>query len=204
VFPGLRHSSAAPPCLGLETPDGVPAPSNILGADSPRSTTTSRDLPHQGAGRQRSSFGFFDSRGISRRMGGGEDGFWTATTEPQVPGSHYYRVFIDGVRRSIAPAASLRVGTGKDRWIEITREGVDFYLPKDVPHGEVPSAGLPKRLEAWRRESSSTRRRGYDRESRGRFPALPPARRWSRNDRELAEPGSALKSSVATCRREEA
>ena len=56
---------------------------------------------------------------------------------PQVPGFHYYRVFIDGAEVN-DPASETFYGTGKDTsGIEIPEKGVDFYLPKDVPHGEV-------------------------------------------------------------------
>ena len=41
-------------------------------------------------------------------------GFWTATTEPLVPGFHYYRVFIDGAEVN-DPSSETFFGTGQAR-----------------------------------------------------------------------------------------
>ena len=105
---------------------------------------------------QKVVFGFFDSQRYPAKKG--EDGFWTATTEPQVPGFHYYRVFIDGAEVN-DPASHTFYGTGKDAsGIEIPEKGVNFYLPKDVPHGEVRERWYhSKTTQEWRRASSTPR-----------------------------------------------
>ena len=99
---------------------------------------------------QKVVFAFFDSQRYAAKKA--EDGFWTATSEPQVPGFHYYRVFIDGAEVN-DPASETFFGTGKDAsGIEIPEKGVDYYLPKDVPHGEVRERWyFSKTTEAWRR-----------------------------------------------------
>lgn len=66
-----------------------------------------------------------------------EKGIWEATTEPQVPGFHYYFLNIDGVKVS-DPSSKLFYGCGlMASGIEIPEAGVDYYLEKNVPHGEV-------------------------------------------------------------------
>jgi hypothetical protein len=66
-------------------------------------------------------------------------GVWTVTTDPQVPGFHYYSLVIDSFRVS-DPASKSFYGTGRmSSAIEIAEEGVDFYAIKDVPHGDVRS-----------------------------------------------------------------
>ncbi len=119
---------------------------------------------------QKVVFGFFDSQRYPAKKG--EDGFWTATTEPQVPGFHYYRVFIDGAEVN-DPASETFYGTGKDAsGIEIPEKGVDFYLPKDVPHGEVRERWyFSKTTEAWRRVFVYTPP-GYDTDRETRYPVL--------------------------------
>ena len=129
---------AAPPGRAQDSKpaDTVPAPTNIQGQQYPRIHPDLRvTFRIKAPDAQKVVFGFFDSQRYPAKKG--EDGFWTATTEPQVPGFHYYRVFIDGAEVN-DPASQTFYGTGKDAsGIEIPEKGVDFYLPKDVPHGEV-------------------------------------------------------------------
>ena len=66
-----------------------------------------------------------------------QDGMWTVTTDPQVPGYHYYSLIINGA--SVADPAS-RSFYGTSRWasaIEIPEEGMDVFEIQDVPHGQV-------------------------------------------------------------------
>ncbi len=67
----------------------------------------------------------------------GNDGFWTVTTAPLVPGFHYYYLIIDGFRFS-DPASETFFGIGRRMsGIEIPASDQDFYTPKDVPHGQI-------------------------------------------------------------------
>lgn len=83
----------------------------------------------------------------------GADGAWTVTTTPLVVGFHYYTVVVDGV--TVAdPASRTFFGSGwENSGIEIP-EGADadYYLPKDVPHGQVSQrAYFSKVTGKWRR-----------------------------------------------------
>lgn len=65
------------------------------------------------------------------------EGVWEVTCEPQVPGFHYYFIHIDGVKVA-DPSSKLFYGCGMmSSGIEIPEAGVDFYLEKEVPHGEI-------------------------------------------------------------------
>src|SRR4051812_9497916 len=78
-----------------DEPDpGVPAPTNVRGAEYPRVHADSRVTFRIKAPDARSVE--FD-RGKRYPATRSEDGFWTATTDPQEPGFHYYGVVIDGV-----------------------------------------------------------------------------------------------------------
>ena len=69
----------------------------------------------------------------------GDDGVWTFTSPPIVPGFHYYAFLVDGVLVN-DPGSDTFFGTGKPTsGIEIPEKGVDFFDVKDVPHGEVRS-----------------------------------------------------------------
>ena len=75
--------------------------------------------------------------GKSYPMTKGEDGLWEALTDPLVPGFHYYTLNVDGKRVS-DPNSRWFFGSGFwSSGIEIPEPGVDYYLNKDVPHGEI-------------------------------------------------------------------
>jgi enterochelin esterase-like enzyme len=151
--------------------DTVPAPSNIPGQPYPQIHPDLRvTFRIKAPDAQKVVFGFFDSQRYPAKKG--EDGFWTATTEPQVPGFHYYRVFIDGAEVN-DPSSHAFYGTGKDAsGIEIPEKGVDFYLPKDVPHGEVRERSyFSKTTNDWRRAFVYTPP-GYDTDRDTRYPVL--------------------------------
>jgi enterochelin esterase-like enzyme len=156
---------------GPKTADTVPAPTNIRGAEHPRIHDDLRvTFRVKAPDAQKVVFGFFDSQRYPAKKG--EDGFWTATTEPQVPGFHYYRVFIDGAEVN-DPSSETFYGTGKDTsGIEVPEKGVDYYLPKDVPHGEVRERWYFSRTtQAWRRIFVYTPP-GYDTDREARYPVL--------------------------------
>lgn len=66
-----------------------------------------------------------------------DKGQWEVTTTPIVPGFHYYSLIIDGVKVSDPSSQQFFGGGIWTSGIEIPEISVDFYLDKDVPHGEV-------------------------------------------------------------------
>ncbi|MCW5982682.1 MAG: esterase [Bryobacteraceae bacterium] len=83
----------------------------------------------------------------------GADGVWTVTTTPLVVGFHYYALVIDGVRVA-DPASRTFFGSGwENSGIEIPESpDVDYYLPKDVPHGQVSQRWYYSKVTGkWRR-----------------------------------------------------
>jgi enterochelin esterase-like enzyme len=101
-----------------------------------------------------------------------EEGFWTATTEPLVPGFHYYSLLIDGVA-VCDPASETFYGMGRmASGIEIPSAGEDFYQVKDVPHGEVRERWYYSKTTAgWRRVFVYTPPT-YDADPQVRYPVL--------------------------------
>lgn len=101
-----------------------------------------------------------------------EKGTWTVTTDPQVPGFHYYSIVIDGVRVS-DPASESFYGTGlMSSAIDIPEEGTDFYLIKDVPHGDIRNKiYFSKTTGTWRNLNIYTPP-GYDKDSNKQYPVL--------------------------------
>lgn len=164
-------TQAAPGQASALPPDTVPAPTNVQGAPYPRITSDLRAVFRiKAPDAQKVEFAFFTPKRYPATKD--EAGFWTATTEPLVPGFHYYRVFIDGAEVN-DPSSTTFFGTGKDTsGIEVPEKGVDYYLPKDVPHGDV--------RERWYKSATTGGWRrvfvycppGYDTNRDARYPVL--------------------------------
>jgi enterochelin esterase-like enzyme len=164
--------AAAPYQDDAAKPDeSVPASTNIRGAAYPRVHPDGRvTFRFKAPDAQKVVFGFFDDQRYPAEKG--EDGNWTATTRPQVPGFHYYRIFLDGAEVN-DPGSETFFGTGKmTSGIEVPEKGVDYYLPKDVPHGEVRERSyFSKTTGSWRRIFVYTPP-GYDADREARHPVL--------------------------------
>jgi len=151
--------------------DSIPAPTNVPGAQYPRITPDLRVIFRiKAPDAQKVEFAFYSPKRFPATKD--EAGFWTATSDPAAPGFHYYRVFIDGAEVN-DPASHTFYGTGKDAsGIEIPEKGADYYLPKDVPHGDVRERWyLSKTTGAWRRVYVYAPP-GYDTERDARYPVL--------------------------------
>ena len=150
--------------------DAKPASSNVLGAQYPRIHS---DL--------RASFRLLapDALKVQVNVGGTRydmtkdaEGYWTATSKPLVPGFHYYALFIDGVSVN-DPGSETFYGVSRQHsGIEVPEAGVDFYLPKSVPKGQIREHGYYSKItEAWRR-CFVYLPPGYDNAPKMRYPVL--------------------------------
>jgi enterochelin esterase family protein len=127
-------SSVAPTQTSQPPADAKPASSNVPGVQFPKIDS-----------KRRAYFRIVapDAKNVSvglpggRVMTKGADGVWTVTTSPLAPGFHYYAITVDGAGIS-DPASESYFGTGRtSSGIEVPSRGEDFYLPKDVPHGDI-------------------------------------------------------------------
>jgi enterochelin esterase-like enzyme len=101
-----------------------------------------------------------------------EEGVWTVTTPPVIPGFHYYTFSVDGVRIN-DPGSDTFFGTGRPTsGIEIPEKGVDFYHPKDVPHGEVRSRWYKSKVTEQTRHIMVYTPPGYDTDPQKRYAVL--------------------------------
>jgi para-nitrobenzyl esterase len=168
-FAGTPHTGPVPNEDGLKaldayfawrrSPEGVrasaaedarPATTNVLGAEYPRV------LPDHSAAFQLKAP---DARSVAVNIMGKQypmtpdaDGMWSVTTPPLGEGFHYYQLIVDGVRVNDAGSHAY-FGTGKDAsGIEVPEDGPDYYLAKDVPHGDVRIRIYHSKITgAWRR-----------------------------------------------------
>ncbi len=80
-----------------------------------------------------------------------ENGLWSVTTTPAVPGLHSYWLVVDGVRVNDTSTKSFG-GKNKACGVEVPEPGVDFYDIQDVPHGQVRMQWYYSKIaNAWRR-----------------------------------------------------
>ena len=149
--------------------DSIPASTNVPGAAYPRIHPDLRVTARIKAPEAKKA-----ELDLGRKypMVADSEGVWTATTEPLVPGFHYYSIFIDGTA-VCDPASETFYGMGRQAsGIEIPTKGEDFYQVKDVAHGEVRERWYHSgTTAAWRRVFVYTPP-GYDEDPQTRYPVL--------------------------------
>jgi len=173
AFSALAQPPQPPPQPVTPPPaDSVPATSNIRGAQYPRVLPDLNVLFQVRAP---------EAQKVEFNLGGGNrlsatkdaNGYWTAKTNaPLVPGFHYYWLVVDGVQVN-DPGSETFYGTGKQTsGLEVPEKGVDYYLPKEVPHGEVRErVYFSKTTQDWRRIFVYTPP-DYDTNREARYPVL--------------------------------
>jgi enterochelin esterase-like enzyme len=81
-----------------------------------------------------------------------ENGLWSVTTPPAVPGLHGYWLVVDGFRVNDTCCKTYGSTKMQTCGVEIPEPGVDFYDIKDVPHGQVHMQWYYSKItNAWRR-----------------------------------------------------
>ena len=124
-------------------------------------------------------------------MSRAEDGTWSVTTPPAVPGFHYYWFTVDGLRVN-DPGSYAWFGWARETsGIEVPEAGADYYAAReDVPHGAVRAQWYRSKITGkWRRAFVYTPP-GYD-EGRTRYPVLYLQHGAGENERGWMEQGRA-------------
>lgn len=100
------------------------------------------------------------------------DGFWEVTTEPIVEGFHYYSVIVDGYV-AVDPSSQTFYGMSRNAsGIEIPEKGVDYYLPKDAPHGQIRRMNYFSNITKTWRVAYVYTPAGYDTKTKEKYPVL--------------------------------
>jgi len=175
-------------------PDGVPATSNVGNAEYPRIASDLRvtfrlKAPNAKQVKLEGGAGLVKE---PLEMTRGEDGTWTVTTPPAVPGFHYYWFTVDGLRVNDSSSYSWFGWARETSGIEVPEAGADFYDAKsDVPRGEVRERWYhSKTTGKWRRAHVYTPP-DYDRKTRARYPVLYLQHGAGENERGWVEQGRA-------------
>ncbi len=100
------------------------------------------------------------------------DGFWSVTTEPLVPGFHYYTVIVDGAEVS-DPGSQAFFGGGKyASGVEVPEPGSTYYSAQSVPHGQVREIWYSSRVTGGWRHALVYLPPAYDAQPKMRYPVL--------------------------------
>jgi len=99
-------------------------------------------------------------------------GFWTFTTPPMAPGLHYYTVIVDGAEVSDPSSTAYFGGSKWASAVEVPEAGVDYYLPKDVPHGQVRQVWYHSSVTDTWRDAYVYTPPDYDTKPKERYPVL--------------------------------
>lgn len=157
-------------CFAQESGDFKPAASNVLDAQYPQVDSNSRvRIRFKAPDATKVKVNFWS--GEKANMEKQPDGFWTFTTKPMAPGLHYYTIDVDGAEVS-DPASTAYFGGSK--WasaVEVPEAGVDSYLPKDVPHGQVRQVWYHSSVTGTWRDAFVYLPPDYD-TSKSRYPVL--------------------------------
>jgi len=155
--------------------DSQPASTNVPGSPFPRVHSDGK-VTFRLRAPEAKSVQVFTNYGLGSggpwAMQRAEDGTWSLTTKPIVPGFHYYALLVDGVAVN-DPGSDTFFGTGKPTsGIEIPEKGVDFFHPKNVPHGEVRSHWYHSTVTGQLRRAMVYTPPGYETETSKRYPVL--------------------------------
>ena len=168
---GLAVFMAASLCCAQEQGDFQPASSNVPDAQYPRVDSQSRvEVRIKAPDANKVKVNFWS--GPKLDMVKEADGYWTVTTPPQAPGLHYYTLNIDGAEVS-DPGSRAFFGGGRDASaVEVPEAGATYYLPEEVPHGQVREVWYHSSVTGkWRRAFVYTPP-GYDTQTKMRYPVL--------------------------------
>ncbi len=170
-----KKASAPAPKPDVQPGEGQPASTNVNNSAYPRIHADLRvtfQLKAPDAQKIEVTGNFGLGKGGPWKMERGTDGVWTVTTPPVIQGFHYYNLSVDGVKVN-DPASETFFGTGRPTsGIEIPEKGVDFYYPKDVPHGEVRSRWYNSKVTGQSRHVMVYTPPGYDTDLQKRYPVL--------------------------------
>lgn len=148
-----------------------PATSNVMGQQYPRVSAEGRvqlRLVAPGADSVRANFWSGPKVPMTRDA----EGVWTVTTEPLVPGLHYYTFVINGVEVSDPASKSFYGGSRYVSAVEVPEAGSTYYSIQDVPHGQVREIWYDSEVTGTWRHAVVYLPPGYDENQSTRYPVL--------------------------------
>ena len=158
-------------CYAQDAGNFQPASTNVWGAKCPSVDSTGRvqiRVKAPDATKVRANFW----SGPKIDMAKQEDGFWTVTTPPLVPGLHYYTLIIDGAEVSDTGSQAFFGGGKYASAVEVPEPGSTYYSAEDVPHGQVREVWYNSKVTGTWRHALVYTPPNYDTQIKVRYPVL--------------------------------
>jgi len=158
-------------CYAQQPGDFQPASTNVWGAKYPAVDNTGRvEIRVKAPDATKVRANFWSGPKID--MVKQDDGFWTVTTPPLVPGLHYYTLIIDGAEVSDTGSQAFFGGGKYASAVEVPEPGSTYYLPEDVPHGKVREIWYNSKVTGTWRHALVYTPPNYDTQIKVRYPVL--------------------------------
>lgn len=158
-------------CFAQQSADFQPASTNVWGADYPKVDNSGRVLVRikaPEATKVRLNFWSGPKVDMEKQA----DGFWTITTQPLVPGLHYYTVIVDGAETSDPGSRAYFGGSKYASMVEVPEPGSTYYSVQDVPHGQVREVWYNSKVTGTWRHALVYTPPDYDTNLKARYPVL--------------------------------
>lgn len=151
--------------------DMKPATSDVLDAQFPKVDGSSRvQIRFKAPDASKVRVNFWS--GPKADMEKQADGYWTYTTSPMAPGLHYYTIVVDGAEVSDPGSTAYFGGSKWASAVEVPEAGADYYLPQDVPHGQVREVWYHSNVTGSWRDAYVYTPPDYDSKPTERYPVL--------------------------------
>jgi len=158
-------------CFAQDAAQFQPAETNVLNAEYPRIDSTGRvQLRVKAPDANKVKLNFWSGPKVD--MEKQPDGFWTVTTQPLVPGLHYYVFNIDGADASDPGSKAFFGGSRYVSAVEIPEPGSTYYSIKDVPHGQVRDVWYHSKVTGSWRHAMVYLPPDYEAKTKQRYPVL--------------------------------
>lgn len=154
-----------------EPSDFQPASTNVWGADYPRVSSAGRvQIRVKAPDATKVRLNFWSGPKVD--MEKQSDGFWAVTTEPLVPGLHYYTLIVDGAEVSDTGSRAYFGGGKYASMVEVPEPGATYYSIQDVPHGQVREVWYNSKVTGSWRHALVYLPPNYDTQKKVRYPVL--------------------------------
>jgi len=158
-------------CYAQETGSFHPSETNVWGSEYPRVDSTGRvQIRIKAPDATKVKVNFWSGPKVD--MVKQPDGFWTVTTDPLVPGFHYYNLNIDGAEVSDPGTHAFFGGDRPASAVEVPEPGSTYYSAQDVPHGEVREVWYNSKVTGSWRHALVYLPPKYDTQNGARYPVL--------------------------------
>lgn len=158
-------------CHAQETGSFRPSETNVWGSEYPRIDGTGRvQIRIKAPDATKVKVNFWSGPKVD--MVKQPDGFWIVTTDPLVPGFHYYNLNVDGAEVS-DPGTHAFFGGGRPASaVEVPEPGSSYYSAQDVPHGEVREVWYNSKVTGTWRHALVYLPPKYEAQNGARYPVL--------------------------------